>query len=512
MKSTEGPTALSTADVLPWGPGVSKVRLEAIRPPRAKHVVVTAVTPTKAGEGKTVTAIALVDGLRRIGVRAVGTLRQPSLGPVFGLKGGATGGGLAVLVPAERIDVHFTGDEHAVTAAHNLLAAFVENHVFQGNALAIDEVSWPRASPISDRALRSVALDIGRDATRASRFVISAASEVMAILALARDAGDLRDRLGRIVVGRDAHENPVTAERVGAAGAMAVLLRDALLPNLVATAEGTPVLVHAGPFANIAHGVSSLLADRVAAGIADVVVTEAGFGADLGFEKLVDIKVASSGGFAPDAAVLVASLRALRAHGSPDAGWDNLRAHLSIVRSAGVPVVVALNRFPDDGEAELEAACARVRGELDAPVAVSDGFARGGSGAEALGHAVAAALLVGAELRPFQRADAPILDNLRSVATRVYGASDVVLGEDARTELARLATWGMDRLPVCVAKTPLSLSHDPRRKGAPSGFELPVRRLEVCAGAGFVVASCGEVSRMPGLPPHPRGERMDVPR
>ena len=509
--ATADAAGLPRRSVIPWGPGVAKVALDAIAPPRAKHVVVTAITPTKHGEGKTVTAIGLVDALRALGRNAIGTLRQPSLGPVFGLKGGATGGGRALLVPAERIDLHLTGDEHAVSAAHNLLSAFSENHVFHGNPLGIEEMTWPRASSISDRSLRSIELELREGARRSSSFVITAASEVMAILALARDAADLRSRLGRIVVGASASGQPSTAEDIHAAGAMATLLMEAVLPNLVRTSEGSPILLHAGPFANVAHGNSSVIADRVAAGIADLVVTEAGFGADLGFEKLVDLKVAA-GGFAPDAAVIVATLRALGSHGDPDAGRANLRAAVDIVRSSGVPAVVAFNAFPTDDLHALGEACAWVQSELGIEAVVSDAFGRGGEGTVDLAHALGRVLdRERSVLEPFQRSDATTTEKLTAVATRVYGASGVELGPEAMLELDRLVQWGADRLPVCVAKTPLSLSHDPSRKGVPRGFALPVRLLELCAGAGFVVAWCGDVQRMPGLPKHPRGETMELP-
>jgi len=509
--ATAESAGLPRGAVIPWGPGVAKIALDAIAAPRAKHVVVPAMTPTKLGEGKTVTAIGLVDGLRAIGRSAIGALRQPSLGPVFGLKGGATGGGKATLVPAERIDLHLTGDEHAIAAAHNLLSAFVENHVFHQNPLGIDKVTWPRASSLSDRSLRSIELQLDEGARRSSSFVITAASEVMAIVALAHDAVDLRSRLGRIVVGASAWDQPVTAEDVHAAGAMATLLHEALLPNLVRTAEGSPILLHAGPFANVAHGNSSVLADRIAAGVADVVVTEAGFGADLGFEKLVDLKFAA-GGFAPDAAVVVATLRALASHGEVEAGRANLRAAVDIVRATGVQPVVAFNAFPTDGAAALADACAWVRSELAAEAVVSDAFGRGGAGTVELAHTVVRMLeRERSVLVPFQRPDATTMENLTAVATRVYGAGSVELSEQAASELEHLTTWGRQYLPVCVAKTPMSLSHDPARKGAPRGFALPVHRLELCAGAGFVVAWCGDVQRMPGLPTHPRGETMDVP-
>jgi formate--tetrahydrofolate ligase len=499
---------IDPAHLLPWGPGRAKVSLDAIAPPRAKYVVVTAVTPTAHGEGKTVTAIGLVDALWRLGWRAVGTLRQSALGPYFGVKGAGTGGGAARLDPASGAELHLTGDEHAVAAAHNLLAAYLDNHLFHGNTLGIapEGIEWLRASTLSDRALREVTLALGDGRTRDSAFLLTPASEVMAVLALARDPRDLADRLARIVVASDHHGAPVTALAVGADTAMALLLREATLPNLVHTTEGSPVLVHAGPFANIASGNCSVLADRVAMGLAEVVVTEAGFGAELGFEKLVDLKV-PAGGPAPDAAVLVASVRALRASGGGElaTGLANLEAMLRIVGRAGVPAVVALNRFADD-TADDVAAVARFAATR-AEFAICEAWTRGGEGAWALARAVVD-VLAGAPfpLHPFQVLGATIRDNLHFVATRVYGAEGVDLSPQAEADLARLDGWGFGSLPVCVAKTPRSLSHDPALLGAPEGFRLPVGALRLAAGAGHVIAIAGNIQLLPALPSHPRTE------
>ncbi|MBI3269183.1 MAG: formate--tetrahydrofolate ligase [Planctomycetes bacterium] len=524
-------------DLEAYGRYKAKVRLESLRRlgdrPRGKYVVVTAINPTPLGEGKTVTTIGLGMALRRIGKRATVCLRQPSLAPVFGIKGGAAGGGRSQVVPMEDYNLHFTGDVHAVGAAHNLLAAFIDNHFHHGNALGLDlhSITWPRVVDLSDRALRSIVVGLrGEGQPRESRFDVTVASEVMAILALATDIPDLKRRLARIVVGLTVGGVQVTAKDLGCAGAMALLLRDAIHPNLIQTLEGGPCFVHAGPFANIAHGNSSILADRIALAGSEYVVTESGFGADMGFEKFCDIKCRVSG-LAPDAAVVVASVRALKMHsgrfkivpGRPldprlvsedlaalEAGLPNLAKHLENLRLFGVPGVVAVNRFPTDSDRELARVCAVARecGAEDA--VVSEVFEKGGEGGRAVAEAVVRAAALPCRFRFLYDVEAPIPDKIRTIATRVYGADGIELTPEARRQVKLYDRLGLGKLPVCMAKTHLSLSHDPARKGRPTGFTVPIREVRLSAGAGFVTPILGEIGMMPGLPSNPNAFGMDL--
>jgi len=502
--------------------------------PDGKHIVVTAITPTPLGEGKTTTTIGLAQGLNRIGVRAAPAIRQPSLGPVFGLKGGAAGGGFSQVLPMEEINIHFTGDLHAVAAAHNLGAAFLDNHIFRGNKLGIDPqtIRWPRVIDVNDRALRRTMIGLGeqRD-VREAEWHITAASEVMAILALADDIHDLRARLGRAIVAENYDGQPVTLDDLDVAGAMTVLMREAIKPNLVQTLEGGPAFIHAGPFANIAHGNSSVAADRIALKLVDAVVTEAGFGSDMGFQKFVDIKCRLSG-LRPSAAVIVATIRALKMHGgvghvvagkplddaltqeNPEGvakGAENLVQHINIVRGYGIPAVVAINAFPTDAPSEV-AAVQRAAMDAGAHAAVvSDHFARGGTGAEDLARAVWEAAQGGApDFRFLSRDDASLTERIERIATRVYGADGVDLSGEASKQLHEFERLGYGHLPVCMAKTALSLSHNPELKGRPTGFRVPIRDARLFAGAGFVTAYCGDMLMMPGLPSRPSGVDVDI--
>lgn len=528
---------LASDEWIAWGRGRAKVSLDVLtrRSPRpnARYILVTAINPTPLGEGKTTTSIGLTMGLCRLGQQAVATLRQPSIGPVFGIKGGGTGGGKAQLEPMADINLHLTGDAYAVAAAHNLLAAFADNHLFHGNALSMDPASirWPRAMAVSDRALRQVRLSAGDAAhARDGQFVITEASEVMAILALAKDRDDLQQRLDRILVGLTRTGRPVTAADLQCGGSMAVLLQDALMPNIVQTSEGTPALVHTGPFGNIAHGNCSIVADAVALRCADYVVTEAGFGSDLGAEKFFNIKCRVSG-LAPRVAVLVVTLRALKLHGGGgpaksgqplpvtltgpnrealERGLGNMEQHLANVRAHGIPVVVAINAFQDDPADELmwvrEKACQA--GAVAAEV--STHFADGGAGAEALARAVMAACETPSSFQPLYPATASIKQKIETIATRIYGAKGVSFEPEAERNIEMATALGYGELPVCMAKTPLSLSHDPALKGRPTGFTLPIKEVRILAGAGFVTAVCSGMQLMPGLPKHPAGERIGL--
>jgi formate--tetrahydrofolate ligase len=520
---------LLAAEIEPHGRYAAKIAREAAArlsgAPAGKLVLVTAITPTPAGEGKTTTAVGLTDGLRRLGTRAALTLRQPSLGPIFGLKGGGGGGGRAQVAPPEVLNLHLTGDLHAVAAAHNLAAAMIDHHLSRGNALEIHPASirWPRTVDVNDRVLRHVRLGMGGKEDgpeRDGEFIITAASEVMASLALAADLHDLRRRLGRTVVARRNGGTPVTLEDLRAAGAMTALLTDAVKPNLLQTLEGSPVLVHAGPFGNVAHGNSSIIADQLALRLADVVVTEAGFAADLGGEKFFDIKC-RVGGLRPAAAVLVASVRALRSHGGgapgvedPDAvrrGCANLVHHLGILRTFGVPAVVALNAFPGEGEAEREIARAAALEAGARAFAVSSHFSDGGAGALALAREVLAAAGEGAPgFRLLYRDEEPLRDKVEAIAARVYGADGVDWAGRSAEDLAELEALGFGRLPVCMAKTHLSVSHDPKLGSTPRGFRLPVREVRLAAGAGFVTVLNGAIRLMPGLPTRPSAEEIDI--
>lgn len=525
----------------PYGRTKAKVTLAAIRRleaerPRGRYVVVTAISPTPLGEGKSTTTIGLAQGLNRIGRRAAVTIRQPSLGPVFGIKGGAAGGGYSQVIPMEDFNLHLTGDVHAIGAAHNLAAAFIDNHLHHGNALGIDPngVLWPRVVDISDRALRDVVVGLGgreNGYPRQTGFVITVASEVMAVLALASDLADLRARLGRIVLATRRDGSPVTAEDLKVAGAMAVLLRNALAPTLLQTLEGGPAFVHCGPFGNIAHGNNSVLADRAALATTDIVVTEAGFGADMGAEKFFDIKCRASG-LAPDAAVIVATVRALKMHGgvgrivagkpldpallesNPDAvrrGAANLAKQIENVRLFGVPAVVAINAFPTDAPEEWEAIheVALAAGARDAVVARH--FTDGGNGAENLARAVWAAASSGeADFRLLYPDEMPLAEKIETIATRVYGADGVDFLPAAAKQLRTYEEMGYGRLPICMAKTQYSLSHDPKLLGRPTGFRVPIREVRLAAGAGFVTPIAGDMRMMPGLNSVPGGERIDL--
>jgi formate--tetrahydrofolate ligase len=510
-------------------------RLEAERP-RGKYVLVTAISPTPLGEGKSTTTVGLAQGLNRIGHRAAVCIRQPSLGPVFGIKGGAAGGGRSQVIPMTDFNLHLTGDVHAIGAAHNLGAAFIDNHIHHGNALAIDELTilWPRVLDISDRALRKVVVGLGgreNGYPRETEFVITVASEVMAVLALASDLADLRARLGRVVFATTRDGKPITAEDLHVAGAMAALLVDAIKPNLLQTLEGGPAFVHCGPFANIAHGNNSVLADRIALATNDIVCTEAGFGADMGAEKFFDIKCRASG-LRPDAAVVVATIRALKMHGgvgrivagkpldpalltenvaAVTAGSANLAKQIENVAVYNVPVVVAINSFPQDTPAEVEAvrAVALAAGAREAVVA--DHWAKGGEGAEDLARAVWSAAEVGApDFQLLYPDEASLTSKIEAIATRIYGADGVDLSALAAKQLAQYEALGFGRLPICMAKTQYSLSHDAALKGRPTGFRVPIREVRLSAGAGFVTPLAGEMRTMPGLPSKPGGENIDL--
>ena len=490
--------------------------------PDGKLVCVTAITPTKAGEGKTTTSVALTQGLGQIGRRPVLCLREPSVGPVFGIKGGAAGGGYAQVVPMEELNLHFTGDIHAIGAANNLLAALLEAHLLHGNKLGIDPLSigWRRCVDINDRALRNVAIGLGGRANgyvRESGFDITAASEVMAIVAVARDLHDLRTRLGSITVAYTYEGEPVLAEQLRAAGAMTVILKDALKPNLVQTLEGQPALVHCGPFANIAHGNNSLVADLVALKLGEYVVTESGFGSDMGMEKFLNI-VCRAGGLSPSAIVLVATARALKHHGGdPEGGLDaiergsaNLERHLEIVRRFGLKAVVAVNRFPVDTEEEVELV-RRLALEYGAHAAeLNEGFECGGRGATSLAEAVADAADHPNDFSFTYQLDAPIEEKIEAIARGVYGARGVVFLQTARDKIKLFTESGLDRLPVCMAKTHLSLSHDPELVNAPTDFEVTIRDVRAYTGAGWLVALCGTMQTMPGLGVRPAAFDVDI--
>jgi len=505
---------LGAEDIEPYGRLKAKITWDAIARAEARPdgalVVVTAMTPTPAGEGKSTTTVGLADGLRRLGTRAIVCLREPSLGPVFGVKGGAAGGGHAQVGPMEDINLHFTGDMHAIGAAHNLLAAMLDNHLAQGNALGLDirRTWWKRVLDMNDRALRNVVLGLGGPAhgvPRESGFEITVASEVMAILCLARNVPDFRARVERIVLGETADGRLVTARELKAAGAMTVLMKDALKPNLVQTLENTPALVHGGPFGNIAHGCSSLIATRLGLKLGEVVVTESGFATELGGEKFVDIKC-RVGGLVPRAAVIVATVRALKVHGT-----ENLAKHVENVRLFGLEPVVALNHFTGDADADVAAALAFCRGNGIA-AEVSRGWAEGGAGTLDLARAVVAA--VGrADAKRFRFVypdDMPLAQKIETVCRQVYGADGIALAPAAKAKLEKWGTLGYGKLPVCMAKTQNSLSDDSKKPGRPRGFTVTVRDVKLAAGAGFVVAYAGDILTMPGLPKVPGAEGMDV--
>jgi formate--tetrahydrofolate ligase len=522
----------------PYGRNVMKVDLAAIERladrPRAKYVVVSAITPTPLGEGKTTTTVGLGQAFKHIGRRATITIRQPSMGPTFGIKGGAAGGGYSQVVPMENLNLHLTGDFHAVTAAHNLLAAMVDNHIFQGNELGLDlqEITWRRVLDVNDRALRNVVIGLGAKADgvpRQTGFDITAASEVMATLGLARNMADLRQRLGRIVVGYTHEGAPVTAEQMQAAGSMAVIMRDAIKPNLLQTLENTPVLVHAGPFGNIATGNSSVVADLIALRTSDFVVTEAGFGADMGAERFFNIKCRVSGE-SPDAAVVVATVRALKAHSGafrivagkplPDAllaegpddvaaGGANLVKQIENIRIHGVSPVVAINAFPTDHKSEHEM-IRQIAEEAGARVAVCTHFSDGGAGAIELAEAVQDAADEPSRFQVLYPSEASLKEKIETIATRVYGADGVDYTPLANKQLEQYEKAGFGSLPICLAKTHLSISSDPTLKGAPTGWRLPIREVRASVGAGFIYPLAGEMRTMPGLGSSPAASRIDL--
>ncbi|WP_029372400.1 MULTISPECIES: formate--tetrahydrofolate ligase [Paracoccus] len=521
---------LSEADFLPYGHDKAKITHDCIAGlggrPQGRLILVTAINPTPAGEGKTTTTVGLGDALNRIGKRATICIREASLGPNFGMKGGAAGGGRAQVVPMEDMNLHFTGDFHAITTAHNLLAAMIDNHIHWGNALRIDprRVTWRRVMDMNDRVLRQVVVALGGPANGVPRecgFDITVASEVMAILCLASDLADLQERLGRIIIGQTFDRQPVTARDLGADGAMTVLLRDALQPNLVQTIENNPALVHGGPFANIAHGCNSVMATRTALALSDYVVTEAGFGADLGAEKFLDIKCRLAG-LRPDAAVLVATVRALKMNGGvarADLGAENVAAlrtgcanlgrHIENLRQFGLPVVVAINHFATDTQAEIGALTAYCRGH-GVQAVLCRHWAEGGKGAEDLARTVVDLAEGGADFAPIYPDGMPLAEKIQTICRRIYRADHV---DFAPHILERLAEWeaaGHGNLPVCMAKTQYSFSADPHALGAPEGFSVPVREVRLSAGAGFVVAICGDIMTMPGLPREPAALRVGL--
>jgi formate--tetrahydrofolate ligase len=529
---------IDSSYLVPYGRHVAKVDPAVTdtmthRSP-GKYVVITAITPTPLGEGKTTTAVGLAQGLKHIGRSSVLTLRQPSMGPTFGIKGGASGGGYSQVLPMEQLNLHLTGDFHAVTAAHNLLAAMVSNHLFQGNALQIEphSVSWRRVLDVNDRTLRNVIEGLGEKADgnpRQTGFDITSASEVMTTLSLSTSLADLRQRLGRIVVGRNTSGEFVTAEDLQAAGAMAVILKDAVWPNLLQTTENTPVLIHAGPFGNIATGNSSVIADQIGIRTADFVVTEAGFGADMGAERFFNVKCRASGIY-PDVAVLVVTVRALKAHSgrfrivagrplppelleesseSVRAGAANLLKHIEIVKSFGVKPVIAINRFANDHDGDIQEIEAIAR-EHGVRSAVATHVVDGGAGAMELAAAVVDASNDETDFRYTYELDLPLADKLEAVATKVYGADGIEISPSAASQLKVFTRAGFGDLPVLIAKTHLSISHDPRLKGAPTGWTLPIREVRLAAGAGYVYAIAGDMRTMPGLGISPAAQRIDI--
>jgi formate--tetrahydrofolate ligase len=521
----------------PYGYDAAKIKLEAIEEladrPKAKYVVVSAITPTPLGEGKTTTTVGLGQALSYIGKRATVAIRQPSMGPTFGIKGGAAGGGYSQVVPMERLNLHLTGDMHAITSAHNLLAAMIDNHIHHHEALVDrDSVTWRRVLDISDRVLRNVIVGLGTredGVIRQTGFDITAASEVMTVLALTTSLRDMRQRLGRIVIGNTKTGKPITAEELFAAGAMTVIMRDAIKPNLLQTLENTPVLVHAGPFGNIATGNSSVIADRIGIHCGDFLVTEAGFGADMGAERFFNIKCRASG-LEPDAAVVVATVRALKVHSgrfrvvagrplppemvkeNPDdvwAGADNLRKQVENIRIHGVTPVVAINSFPTDHPSE-QAAVREIAEELGVRSAICNNFAEGGRGATALAEAVDEAAKEPSSFHFLYPSEATLREKIETIATKVYGADSVEYYPPAAEQLDSFERNGFGNLSVCIAKTHLSISSDPKLKGAPTGWKLPVREVRASVGAGFVYPICGEMRTMPGLPSSPNAMRIDI--
>jgi formyltetrahydrofolate synthetase len=530
--------SLNDDDYELYGKYKAKISLDVLNKfqnqPLGKYIDVTAITPTPLGEGKTVTTIGLAMGLNAIGKKSIVCIRQPSLGPVFGIKGGAAGGGYSQVIPMEDFNLHLTGDTHAVSLAHNLLAAFIDNHLHHGNALDLNPytISWPRVVDVSYRSLRKIILGLGgkeNGVPRESGFDISVASEVMAILALTTDLSDIRKRLGRIVIGYNKKKQPITAEDLKCAGSMAVLMKDAIKPNLLQTLENTPCLVHAGPFANIAHGNSSIIADQIALRLTDYVVTESGFGADCGMEKFMDIKCRYSG-LKPNCVVMVCSIRALKMHsgkykvvpGKPldpglaqedieavTQGSENLIKQIENARYFGIPVVVAINAFTSDSPKEIETVrkISIENGAFDA--VVSEVWAKGGDGGKDLAQAVARACDNGGNFQFLYPLDIPIKDKIHAIATKIYGADGVVYENEAEKKIKLFTEMGWDTLPICMAKTHLSLSHDPKLLGRPRGYKLPIRDIRPSIGAGFLYPLCGEMRTMPGLPSKPAGNTVD---
>ncbi len=536
---------ISAHEIVPMGQGVAKITWQALKErffkPQGNLVLVTSVNPTPFGEGKTVTTIGLTQALCHIGQSATCVIREPSMGPVFGIKGGAAGGGHSQVLPMEDINLHLTGDLHAVTSAHNLLSALIDNHIKHGNEAKLDptRISWPRVMDMNDRSLRQIVIGMGGPANghvREDRFDITAASEVMAILVLAKDYADLRTRLGEIVVGTSTDGNPVKASEIGGAGAMALLLRQAFLPNLTQTLEGNPAFIHGGPFANIAHGNSSIIADRMALASADFVVTEAGFGSDMGAEKFMHIKAATSGK-APDCIVMNVTVRSMKLHGGafgdrggirPDKATleaenveavtvgakSNLDRHIRNMAAFGVPVVVSINRFTSDTDAEISAISNAAQESGASSVCITEVHAKGGEGGQDLAHAVVRAVqdhvAAGRPFVPLFTPETDVLAKAESIAHRLYKADGLEMTAKAQRELERIRSWGYGHLPICMAKTQYSFSHDASRLGAPTGFTIPVREFRLNAGAGFVVAVLGNMMTMPGLPKRPAALDMDM--
>ena len=536
---------IPSTEIMPMGRNVAKITWDALKSrinkPQGSLVLVTSVNPTPFGEGKTVTTIGLTQALCRIGQSATCVIREPSMGPVFGIKGGAAGGGYSQVLPMEDINLHFTGDLHAVTSAHNLLSALIDNHIKHGNECRLDStrISWPRVIDMNDRALRDVVIGMGGPANghlRQERFDITAASEVMAILVLASDYADLKKRLGEIVIGQSLDGNPVKASEINAQGSMALLLRNAFLPNLVQTLEGNPAFIHGGPFANIAHGNSSIIADKLALSAADIVVTEAGFGSDMGAEKFMHIKAATSGK-SPDCIVMNVTIRSMKLHGGAfgsrggyrpskeeletenieavaTGAATNLDRHIRNMAGFGVPVIVSINKFISDTDGEIKALSDAAHASGAKAVTITEVHAKGGEGGEDLAKAVVKAVqdhvAAGRPFTPLFVDDAPIMEKVEAIATRMYKAKDVYVETAAKKQLDRIISWGYGNLPVCMAKTQYSFSHDAGKLGAPSDFTLPIREFRLNSGAGFVVAILGNMMTMPGLPKRPAAIDMDM--
>ena len=536
---------ISSTEIMPMGRNVAKITWDALKSrmnkPQVSLVLVTSVNPTPFGEGKTVTTIGLTQALCRIGQSATCVIREPSMGPVFGIKGGAAGGGYSQVLPMEDINLHFTGDLHAVTSAHNLLSALIDNHIKHGNECRLDStrISWPRVVDMNDRALRDVVIGMGGPANghlRQERFDITAASEVMAILVLASDYADLKKRLGDIVIGQSIDGNPVKASEIDAQGSMALLLRNAFLPNLVQTLEGNPAFIHGGPFANIAHGNSSIIADKLALSAADIVVTEAGFGSDMGAEKFMHIKAATSGK-SPDCIVMNVTIRSMKLHGGAfgsrggyrpskeeletenieavaTGAATNLDRHIRNMAGFGVPVIVSINKFASDTDGEIKALSDAAHASGAKAVTITEVHAKGGEGGEDLAKAVVKAVqdhvAAGRPFTPLFLNDAPVIEKVEAIATRMYKAKEVVVETAAKKQLDKIISWGYGNLPICMAKTQYSFSHDAGKLGAPSDFTLPIREFRLNSGAGFIVAILGNMMTMPGLPKRPAAIDMDM--